>query len=140
MGIGLRIFLVNDDDSIRALPLARFERLHQADSDEVLLPYAGKRARIAEAAVEFYRRKPRRIVWLNFHILAFDSDGKIDAAEMEKQNRLSMEAHPLLPDEESSGQVINARPYFSKRRYDHRYRWTPTEEVMKSIVETLFRK
>lgn len=133
MGIGLKIFLVNDDDSIRTLPVTRYERLHEG---ERLPEYAGKRVRCAQVGVEFYRRKPLGIVWTNFHILHFDSDGRIDAAEMEKQNRLSMEAHPLLPEDERSGQVINARHKFSKRHYDHRYRWMPTEKILSSIVET----
>ncbi len=137
MGIGLRIFLVNDDDSIRALPLARYERLHQGEG---LPEVAGKRVRCAEVAVEFHRRKPKRIVWHHFHILTFDADGRIDAAEMEQQDRLSKEAHPLLPEEEHAGQVINARHYFSRRRYEHRYLWTPTEGVMKSIVKALFNR
>ena len=99
MGIGLRIFLVNDDDSIRTLPVARYERLHKG---ERFPEYTGKRVRCAQVGVEFYRRKPLGIVWTNFHILQFDSDGRIDFAEMEKQNRLATEAHPLLPEETMS--------------------------------------
>lgn len=137
MGIGLRIFLVDDDDSIRSLPVTRYERLHE---DERLPESAGKRVRCAEIGVEFYQRKPRRIIWTNFHILPFDSAGRIDAAEMEKQNRLAAEAHPLLPERERVGQVINARHQFSKRRYDHRYRWNPSEEILKLIEATVFNK
>ncbi len=136
MGIGLKIFLVNDDDSIRALPVTRYERLHEG---ERLPEYAGRRVRCAQVGVEFYMRKPLGIVWTNFHILHFDSDGRIDAAEMERQNRLSMEAHFVLPEEERSGQVINARHQFLKRRYDHRYRWRPNEEILNSIVEAVLK-
>jgi hypothetical protein len=137
MGIGLRVFLVDDDDSIRTLPVARYERLHEG---ERLPEYASKRVRCAEVGVEFYMRKPMGIIWTNFHILPLDSEGRIDAAEMKKQDRLSAEAHPLLPEENRAGQVINARRQFSKRRYDHRYRWNPTEEILKSIEERVLNK
>ena len=137
MGIGLRVFLVDDDDSIRSLPVSRYERLH---AGERLPEHAGKRVRCAEVGVEFYMRKPMGIIWTNFHILPFDSEGRIDAAEMKKQDRLASEPHPLLPEEERSGQIINARRQFSKRRYDHRYRWNPTKEILKLIEEKVLNK
>jgi hypothetical protein len=48
MGISLRIFLVNDDDSIKRLPLTRYERLMRGDPKERLPECAGKR--VAKAA------------------------------------------------------------------------------------------
>ena len=43
MGIGLRIFLVNDDNSIQRLAVARYDRLLRRDPEERLPRYAGKR-------------------------------------------------------------------------------------------------
>ena len=43
MGIGHRVFIVNDDDSLQRIPLAKYERLYQEDSQERLLQYAGQR-------------------------------------------------------------------------------------------------
>ena len=48
MGLGLRIFLINDDDSIQRLPLVRYERLWRRDPEECLPEYASKRVRYAE--------------------------------------------------------------------------------------------
>jgi len=61
-GLGLRIFIINDDDAIRRFPFSRYERLLQGDSKERLLQYAGKKIRFAELAVEFYQRRPIKIV------------------------------------------------------------------------------
>ena len=41
MGLSIRIFIVEDDDTIKRLPLTRYERLHKHDPDERLLNYAG---------------------------------------------------------------------------------------------------
>lgn len=52
MGIGLRIFLVNDDDSIKRLPYTKYERLLQQDSGVRFPQYAGKRVRYVEVAID----------------------------------------------------------------------------------------
>jgi len=63
MGIGIRIFLVNDDDSIRRFPLTRFERLIRRDPEERLRPFAGKPVRCAEVALKLEQRKPIEYVF-----------------------------------------------------------------------------
>jgi hypothetical protein len=45
MGLGLRIFIINDDDTVRRFPFSRYERLLQGDSKEHLPQYAGKKKR-----------------------------------------------------------------------------------------------
>ena len=37
MGLSIRIFIVEDDDTIKRFPLARYERLLKRDPDERLL-------------------------------------------------------------------------------------------------------
>jgi hypothetical protein len=58
MGLGMRIFIVKDDDSLERLPAGRYNRLLQRDSNERLLPYAGKRVRCAVIVVESFERIP----------------------------------------------------------------------------------
>ena len=60
MGLGLRIFIINDDDTIRRFPFSRYERLLQGDSKERLPQYAGKKIRFAELAVEFLSTKANK--------------------------------------------------------------------------------
>jgi len=45
MGISLRIFIVNDDDTLQRLPLARYDRLLERNPKESMPQYAGKRVR-----------------------------------------------------------------------------------------------
>ena len=138
MGLGLRIFIINDDDTVRRFPFSRYERLLQGDSKERLLQYAGKKIRFAELAVEFYQRKPIKIVRFLPFILFFDSEGSIDARQMQKERRLAMEAHPLYYEEKTIPNVIDAGHYFARKRYDHEYRWEISEKIVGAILESLF--
>jgi hypothetical protein len=58
MGLSIRVFIVEDDDSINRLPLAQYERLLKRGPDERLLKYAGKRVRYALLVVDLVNRRP----------------------------------------------------------------------------------
>ena len=75
MGIGLQIFIVNDDNAVKRLALTRYERLMQRDPDISFPQYAGKRVRYAEVAIEFENRKPVEILRMEYFIMHFDSKG-----------------------------------------------------------------
>jgi hypothetical protein len=59
MGISLRTFLFNDNDTIERLPLTSYERLLRRHPEECLPKYTGQRVRFTEVAVELKERKPR---------------------------------------------------------------------------------
>ncbi len=140
MGLSLRILLINDDDSIRRLPLTRYERLVGRDPNERLPEYAGKRVRYAEVIVEFHERKPVQILKTQYFMMSFDSEGKMDLAERERESRLAMDVLSPHGVDEEDGTVVNARHLFAKRRYDNEYRWTPSPEMEKEIVRATFGK
>ena len=138
MGVGFRIFLIDDDDTIKRLPQTRYERLHRGDHKECFPQYAGKRVRCAEAAVQLAERKPVAILRIVYLVLSFDSEGRLDLAEKQKGRRLAMEAHPLLPAERESPQVIDASHRFAKKRYERVYKWKPTPKVEAAIIDAIF--
>jgi len=139
MGLGLRIFIVNDDDSLKRLSVARYERLLRGDPRESLPQYAGKRIRYALVVLEVEQRKPVAINRIQYNFIFFDSEGRIDASEREKAARLALEMLPPLPPmEPKPEQVIVARHKFAKRRYDNHYKWTPTPEIEAAIVQAIF--
>ena len=140
MGIGIRVLLVDDDDSIKRLPLTRYERLVRRDPNEQLLQYAGKRVRFAEVAVELEERKPVQIIRAVYGILQFDSEGRIDAAEYEKEMRLSAEMMPPILADRPSPKIVDAKHKFAKKRFVDQFRWEPTPQIDKSIVEAIFVK
>jgi hypothetical protein len=140
MGIGLRVFLFSDDNSIKRLSLTLYERLLQRDPNEHLLKYAGKRMRFAEVAVEFEERKPVQILRVVYGILPFDFEGRIDAAEQEKEMRLCAEMMPPILSGRSSPKTVDAQHQFAKKRFDDQFRWEPTYQTENVILEALFVK
>ena len=119
MGIGIRIFVVNDDDSIKRLALARYDRLLERDPKERLPQYAGKRVRYALAVVDLVDREPVEILRIQYSYLSFDSEGCIDPVEGEREARLLLEILPPEP--------IIRYPRSEERRVgkECRSRWSP---------------
>ncbi|MGD8264887.1 MAG: hypothetical protein PVJ22_21170 [Desulfobacterales bacterium] len=72
MGLSIRVFIVEDDDTIKRLPLARYERLLNRDPDERLSRYAGQRVRYALIVVNLVNRKPIEVVKDEYAYLDFD--------------------------------------------------------------------
>jgi hypothetical protein len=140
MGIGTRIFLVSDDDTLQHLSLARFERLRRQYPEERLPQYACKRVRYALVLLETEHRRPVGINLIQYSYLPFDSEGRLDAAEMEKAASLAVDIVPPLEKERQNGHVIDAHYRFAKKRYDDNYKWTPSPEIEEAIVEAIFAK
>jgi len=140
MGTGFRIFLVDDDDSLHHLPMARYQRLRRREPGESLPQYAGKRVRCAMVVLEVAGRKPISMNRIDYYMLTFDDQGRVDTAELEKEARLAVEVLPPYIDEEQSGRVIDARTHFAKKRYEHEFKWTPTPEIQAAIVSEIFNK
>jgi len=138
--MGLRVFLVNDDDSIQRLSLARYERLRRRDPEERLPKHAGKRVRYVLVILEVADRKPLEILRIQCSFLHFDSDGRIDTAEQEREGRLAMEMVPPIVGERRGPQVVDSRHKFAQKRYQDRYKWTPSPEIEAAIVEAIFGK
>ena len=140
MGIGFRIFLVSDDDSLERISFSLYERLLRDDSEECLPQYAGKQIRYALVAVDLVRRKPVGILHTQYAFLRFDSEGKLDSKEREREARLAVELFPPLPDQEHPAQLIDARQRFARKRYANEYLWQPSPEIEATIVEAIFGK
>ena len=94
--------------------------------------------RYAEVAVELEQRKPVGILRMLYFIMSFDSEGRLDASEHQKETRLAMELLPPFTAGGQPSQVIEARHRFAKKRYDNEYRWTPTPEIETAIIRAIF--
>lgn len=136
MGLGTRIFLVNDDNSIKRLPLKKFERLRR---DEDSLPeYADKRLRYILVVLDMKNRKPSGIHLMQYAYLSFDSEGRIDPVKRENEVRQAIDIVP--PIAETKGRVLDARHMFAKKRYEDEFKWTPSPQMEKRIIEAIFGK
>jgi hypothetical protein len=137
MGVSIRVFLVDDNDSLQRIPMAKLDRLLHFDRRESLQQYAGKRVRCAMAFSEVAGRRVLSIRNIDYFWLSFDDKGRIDKKEWEKGMRLGMELLPSIPDKEHSKQVINAQHRFAKRRYEHEFKWKPSRKVEEAIVAAI---
>ena len=140
MGLGIRVFIVKEDDSIERLSLKRYNRLIKGNSDERSLQFAGKRIRYALMVLEMLNRKPARILIAEYSFLAFDSEGRLDVSEQEKAARLAMDTLEPMALEQKSGKVIDVKHRFAKKRFDGRYLWDPSPEIKAAIETIIFKK
>ncbi len=142
MGISLRIFIVDDDDKLQRLPLARYDRLLAPNSKECMPQYAGKRVRYALVVVDLINRTPVEILRFEYSFLSFDAEGRIDPTESEKEARLAFEILPPLPFlfDKPTDNVIEARHLFSKKRFENEYKWTPAPRIEDAIVNAVFER
>ncbi|MBM4309258.1 MAG: hypothetical protein FJ123_21230 [Deltaproteobacteria bacterium] len=138
MGTGCRVFLVEDDDSIQRISMARVRRLLNFDRRESLPQYAGKRVRCAIVFVEVVRKQVLAIQDIQYSILTFDTKGRIDKKEWEKGMRLGMDLLPPFLKEQYPRQVIDAHHRFAKRRYEHEFKWKPSRKLDEAVVAAVF--
>jgi hypothetical protein len=138
MGLGTRIFIVKEDDSIERLSLKQYNRLIKGHPDERLLQFAGKRIRYALMVLEMINRKPIEILMAEYSFLAFDSQGRLDVSEREKSIRLAMDMLEPIASEQKSRKVIDVKHKFAKRRFDDRYLWKPSPEIETAIQRAIF--
>lgn len=140
MGMSLRIFIVNNDDSLQRVALAKYERMRDRDPRGRLPEYAGKRIRHALVFVDLENRQPVEIVRIQYSYLYFDAEGLIEADNIEKATKLALETLPSVLPKEYGEPIIDARHKFAKRRFDHLYYWTPTPEIEAAIFSEIFGK
>jgi hypothetical protein len=138
MGVGCRVLLIDDNDSLQRISMVRLNRLLHFDRRESFQQYAGKRVRCAMVFLEVAGRRVLSIRNIDYFWLSFDDKGRIDKKEWEKGMRLGMELLPSLKDEQYPNQVIDAQHRFAKRRYEHEFKWNPSRKVEEAIVDFVF--
>lgn len=80
MAQSTRVFFVDDNDTPVRVSLARFNRLMSPGSRDTLPRWAGRKARYAIVGVEVEGRKPKAVTWVQYALLALDSEGRVDRA------------------------------------------------------------
>jgi hypothetical protein len=85
-------------------------------------------------------RIPLSVVWTEYYYLTFDSEGRIDSTEQERQQSLSSEIVPPIFEEQSPQKVVDAQSHFARKRYKHEFQWTPNPEIETAIMTLIFGK
>jgi hypothetical protein len=139
MGMGCRVFLIDDNDSLQRISMERLTRLLHFDRRESLQQYAGKHTRCAVVFLEMAGRQVLSIRNVDYFLLPFDSKRQINKKEWEKGIRLGMELLPPILNEEHPKKVIHAQHRFAKRRYEHEFKWKPSRKVEEAIVAAVLK-
>lgn len=140
MGIGIRAFVIDDNDTLQRFSMARLDRLLRFEPDECLPQYAGKQIRCAMVMLQVAGRQPLAIRHIDYFLIPFDAKGRVNKKEWERGMRLAMELLPSVLKEQHPNGVIVAQHRFAKRRYDHEFKWRPSRKVEEAIVAAIFRK
>jgi len=140
MGTSCRIFFINDDDTLRRIPLVRYERLIARELVERFPEYKDKKVKNALAFVEFYNRVPYELIAVQYSVLSFDREGRIDAGDFEKGMKLGADMLMPIESDPKYPNVVDATGRFAIKKYHDRYSWTPTQEIETAIIRAIFGK
>jgi len=89
-------------------------------------------------SLDLENRKPVEILGIGYHILAFEPEGKIDAAELQREMRLWVDPMPDGVTIRTNPKVVDAEHRFLQKRYNNRYNWEPTPEIEEAIAKAIF--
>lgn len=137
MGIGIRIFIF-DNDTIKQIAYAKFDRLRNGIENESIPEYAGKRIRTAVVFVETEDRKPVGVLHLDCAYVSVDQDGKFDQSE-EQQKMIDAMRCIDIPTDDNPPNVIDSSASFAIKKYRNKYLWTPTKEELRKIAQLIFK-
>ena len=138
MGLGYRVFIVNDDDTLQRIPFAKYERLYREDSQEQLLQYAGQRVRCALVILLVEEREPQSIAFIDCHRIPFNAEGRVDLKEVENHARSIGGFLDLRIKERKRDKIIDAHSVFARKRYEQEIKWSLTPELEQAIEEAIF--
>ena len=138
MGFGVRVFFVDEDDTYRRIPAARFSRIMDRDPKEVIPELKNQRIRYAELVVELENREPVAIVRFDYGFLQFDDEGLVDPSHMNDALQLVAEMMSMPQLFNSSENVIPAANRFAGKRHKDRFTWTPSDDLKYAMVNEVF--
>ena len=138
MGLGFRVFIVNDDDSLQRISLAGYERLFREDSNERLVQYAGKQIRCALVVLHVENRKPQSIARIECNRIPLNARGEVDLKEWVDQARLITDYLHYSDNEEKQDKIIDANKIFAQRRHERESRWSLTPGIERAIEDAIF--
>ena len=131
MGLSVRLFLLDQNDGLYRMAITKFDQMLRDPGSYRIPRLAGARARMAEMVVELLDRRPIRVVWSAFGMLAFSEDGILDLSSFDHQQRARAELAlaPLSAKSLGSTTVVAAAPCFVAQGG----RWTPSKSLARRL-------
>ena len=133
MSIGVRIMFLDGDRIIR-VSQRRFERLVDRDLNEAMPEYVGQRIRCAMVYVQLADRKPVEVVRIDYMVLPLDPEGRLDADLQSRKMMLAGEMFGFGMTG-TAERVVDFGPYLAEKQYRAEYKWKPTENEERALVD-----
>jgi len=141
MGLVFRTYIC-EDDQIKRIPAAKFQRLWDGDPKEKISEYANRRVKFASIVVELENRKPVNVAHSDYIVIKIDNQGRFDRKEMEQMHTDAMKSLDLLgeiyPDDSMPENVINKTTYFNHKKFRNKYHWEPNPKKIGNIYDQIF--
>lgn len=137
MGLAYQMFLIDQGDRLRRLPVRKFEAMLADPGTHPFPQFAGQRVRVANAFVELVNRVPTSVKRITYHVMSFDRAGRFDAARFHRQEfgkfEEGMAPHlaKLGSDREGEGSVVDAAGRFAARGGT----WVPSASLVAAIED-----
>ncbi len=127
MALSSRIFIVGIDDTLYQLAGTKFSGMLHDPSSYPLPRFADQRVRMASATIELQDRLPYRVVRVNYELLQFDDQGRLDIETFNNQNaaRVDVMLENTLPISQIDTAIIDA----SSRFIAQGGRWNPSTSL-----------
>jgi hypothetical protein len=138
MGMTMKYFFVNDDESVMSIPLARINKLHDYDPKVTFPELAGKKVRVAWALVTTQGRHLVAITSVEGCYLVFDSNGMLSREWWDEQVQRSFVRYgeyleSIIPHDDKK--VIHAATKFMDKK--EKPAWNVTSNILDQILKTL---
>lgn len=131
MRLSSRLLLLDADDVPHRLPVSAYHRLLLPQSATRVPAFANERARLASVVVEVAGSVVLGVRRLNFDVLEFDPDGRLDSRRYGAQQvaRLDAMVSAVMGEPAAPSGVIDATDRFKARGGT----WTPGSELRRRI-------
>ena len=139
MGMGYRVFFVDQSDRPHRISQARFNALLDGEpGTTVPAPFIGEeRVKYVLAVCETDQRWPSELLHIDCGILPLGTDGRLDTARREEVLRLVGLARSPFDSgrwvTRETGSVVDGTRIFAEKRLRHEWEWWPTAELQEEI-------
>jgi len=140
MGVSLKAFIIDDDDTVHRITYAMYKRLVAQAREARLKQYANRRVRYALIAVKMKDRKSVDILHTEEGFFTFDSDGRLDLSSRKEEIKLVFDSLTPHTSNKTSSRVVDARHHFAKKKYEGKFTWKPTPQIAETIIRMIFGK
>jgi len=138
MGMGIRVFVVEDNDQVKRLPVGLFNSLVNRAPTARIPAYAGRRMRYILVFLDVADRRPVDVRRVDCNYLQFDDAGRLDEDAECAEMRAAVQAIDFGMQRPRTKSVVQATHLFARRAYEHQYKWKPTDAILKEVQRAIF--